>query len=104
MTDKKVKKVSPVKVAREKQDIKSAPKKAVIHKKFEGVVVSDKMDKTIVALVTSVKIAPKYEKRYTATKRYKVHDEKNQYKEGDKVTFIECRPISKDKKWRVIYN
>ena len=104
MTDKKVKKSSPAKVVREKQNTTPASKKVLIRKKFEGEVVSDKMDKTIVVLVTSVKVAKKYQKRYTATKRYKVHDEKNQYREGDKVTFIECRPLSKDKKWRVIYS
>jgi small subunit ribosomal protein S17 len=70
---------------------------------LSGVVVSDKMDKTIVVVVENVKIHPKYQKRYAVSKRYKVHDEKNQYKEGDKVTFIECRPLSKDKRWRVLY-
>jgi len=70
---------------------------------LEGVVASDKMDKTIVVVVENVKIHPKYKKRYTVTKRYKVHDEKNQYKEGDKVRFMECRPLSKDKRWRVLY-
>lgn len=76
--------------------------KETIQRKFQGVVVSDKMDKTIVVSVTSTKIHPKYEKRYTMNKKYKVHDEKNQHKEGDKVTFVECRPLSKDKRWRVI--
>ncbi|RLC38329.1 30S ribosomal protein S17 [Candidatus Falkowbacteria bacterium] len=79
-------------------------KKTVIKKKFNGVVVSDKMDKTIVVRVDRVSVHPKYKKRYTVSKRYKVHDEKNKKKEGDKVTFIECRPISKDKKWRVVYS
>jgi small subunit ribosomal protein S17 len=74
-----------------------------IKKKFQGVVFSDKMDKTIVVKVDSSKKHPKYQKRYVSTKKYKVHDEKNQYHEGDKVNFVECRPISKDKKWRVIY-
>ena len=77
--------------------------KKVIKKKFNGVVVSDKMDKTIVVKVDRVRVHPKYKKRYTVSKKYKVHDEKNMLKEGDKVTFIECRPISKDKRWRVIY-
>jgi small subunit ribosomal protein S17 len=40
-------------------------------------------------------------KRFTVSRKYKVHDEKNQYKEGDKVSFVECRPMSKDKRWRV---
>ena len=78
-------------------------KQNVIKKKFSGVVVSNKMDKTIVVKVDSVKIHPKYKKRYTVSKKYKVHDEKNKFKEGDKVDFTECRPLSKDKRWRVIY-
>jgi small subunit ribosomal protein S17 len=77
-------------------------KKAVIIRKFKGVVVSDKMDKTIVVKVERVKIHPKYKKRYKVSKKYKVHDENNKYKEGDQVIFRQCRPISKDKKWRVI--
>jgi len=83
----------------EKNNIKNK----IIKRKFSGVVVSDKMDKTIVVSVNRVKIHPRYKKRYTLSKKYKVHDEKNQYKKGDKVQFIETRPISKDKRWRVIY-
>jgi len=79
-------------------------KKAVLRKKFSGVVLSDKMDKTITVRVDKVKIHPKYQKRYTASKKYKVHDEKNQFKIDDKVAFEECRPMSKDKRWRVIYS
>ena len=78
-------------------------KKPVIKKKFSGIVVSDKMDKTIIIKVNRVKIHPKYKKRYSVSKRYKVHDEKNKFKVDDKVIFIECRPLSKDKRWRVIY-
>ena len=78
-------------------------KKTIIRKKFNGTVVSDKMNKTIVVKVDRVRVHPKYKKRYTISKNYKVHDEKNQYKENDKVTFMECRPISKDKRWRVLY-
>jgi small subunit ribosomal protein S17 len=76
--------------------------KKIIRRKFEGVVVSDKTDKTIVVTVTTTKLHPKYFKRYISTKKYKVHDSENKYKIGDKVVFIECRPISKDKKWRVL--
>lgn len=78
-------------------------KRQVIRRKFNGVVTSDKMDKTRIVAVTSAKIYPKYLKRYKVSKKFKVHDEKNQYKVGDKVSFIECRPISKDKRWRMIY-
>jgi small subunit ribosomal protein S17 len=87
----------------DKKEVKNIDTKIeAIRKKFEGIVVSDKMDKTIVVKVDRVKQHPKYLKRYTVSKRYKVHDEKNQYKEGDKVSFIECRPLSKNKMWRII--
>lgn len=77
--------------------------KEVIKKVFDGIVVSDKQDKTITVRIDRVKIHPKYKKRYTVSKKYKVHDEKNKFKLEDKVSFIECRPLSKDKRWRVIY-
>jgi len=76
--------------------------KKAIKRKFIGVVTSDKMDKTIVVRVETVKRDLKYHKRYKAAKKYKVHDENNKYKEGDRVEFVECRPLSKDKKWRVL--
>ncbi len=79
-----------------------AEKKEMISRKFIGVVVSDKSAKTIVVKVESVKIHPKYQKRYTVSRKYKVHDENNKFKVGDKVTFVECRPLSRDKRWRVI--
>ncbi len=78
--------------------------KATMKRTLQGVVASDKMDKTVVVSVESVKFHPKYKKRYVQSKRYKVHDPKNQFKEGDKVVFVECRPLSKDKRWRVIYS
>jgi small subunit ribosomal protein S17 len=71
-------------------------------KKMQGVVVSDKMDKTIVVSVTSVKIHPKYQKRFKRNKRYSVHDPENQYKEGDEVLFTPSKPFSKNKKWLVL--
>jgi len=77
--------------------------KTVIKRKFKGVVVGDKMNKTRTVSVESVKIHPLYKKRYRVNKKFKVHDEKNLYKIGDKVSFVECRPISKDKRWRMIY-
>lgn len=66
-----------------------------------GIVVSDKMDKTIVVKVDRLKKHSKYEKRFKVSKKYKVHDAKNKYKIGDTVEFVECKPISKDKKWSV---
>jgi len=76
--------------------------KKIIKRNFVGVAVSNKADKTVVVEVKRTKVHPKYLKRYITSKKYRVHDEKNKYKVGDKVAFIECRPISKDKKWRVI--
>lgn len=71
-------------------------------RKLEGVVISDKMAKTIVVRVNRAKTHPKYKKQYTESKNYKVHDEKNEFHIGDQVIFLETRPISKDKCWRVI--
>lgn len=68
-------------------------------RKRKGIVVSDKMDKTIVVAVTDYKTHPKYLKKYRSTKNYKVHDEENKFKVGETVEFIECKPISKDKKF-----
>jgi len=69
---------------------------------FKGIVVSDKSDKTVVVKIDRVKMHSKYHKRYTVSKNFKAHDEKNEYKTGDKVIIQECRPLSKDKRWRVI--
>ena len=71
-------------------------------KKLKGIVVSDKMDKTIVVKVDRRVAHPKYKKSFTISKKYKVHDEKNKYKVGNEVTFTSCKPYSKDKKWRVV--
>jgi len=71
-------------------------------KRFQGVVTSDKMDKTIVVKINRIKVHPIYKKRYQVSKKYKVHDQKNEAKIGDQVIFEECRPLSKDKKWRLI--
>lgn len=70
---------------------------------IEGVVVSDKMDKTVVVAVDTLKAHPKYLKRYLVTKRYKAHDPENKFKIGDKVRIQETRPMSRGKKWKVIY-
>jgi len=69
-------------------------------KRFQGIVVSDKMDKTIVVKVDRIKVHPIYKKRYRISKKYKVHDLKNEAKIKDRVIFEEC--LSKDKKWRLI--
>lgn len=67
-----------------------------------GKVVSDKMAKTVVVSVDQLKEHPKYHKRYRVTKKYKAHDEKNEIKVGDVVMIEECRPISRDKCWKVV--
>ncbi|MEA3272120.1 MAG: 30S ribosomal protein S17 [Patescibacteria group bacterium] len=77
--------------------------KKKIKRRFKGTVVSDKMKKTIVVRIDTRKTHSKYLKQYTSSRRFKVHDEKEQFKVGDVVFFEECRPISKDKKWRVVY-
>lgn len=74
----------------------------VVKRKLEGEVVSDKMDKTVTVLVTILKSHSKYSKQYKSSKKYKAHDEKNEYKIGDKVVIEACRPLSKDKRWRVV--
>jgi small subunit ribosomal protein S17 len=69
---------------------------------FEGIVISDKMNQTRVVEVIRFKTHPLYKKRYKVFRHYKIDDKNNESKEGDKVLFEECRPISKDKKWRLI--
>ncbi len=71
-------------------------------KQLTGTVISDKMQKTVVVLVERIKEHPKYKRRYKIHKKYKAHDEKQEYKMGDKVIIEESRPISKEKRWRVI--
>lgn len=68
-------------------------------RKLTGTVVSDKMDKTRVVAVTRLKKHKKYPKYFKVTRRFKAHDEKNEYKSGDKVLIQETRPISKEKRW-----
>ena len=68
----------------------------------EGIVVSDKMDKTDVVAEATMKLHKLYKKRLKATKKYKAHDENNDCNVGDKVKIMETRPLSKDKRWRVV--
>lgn len=67
-----------------------------------GRVVSDKMSKTIVVMVETYKRHPLYHKRMTYTKKFKAHDENNEAKVGDVVRIMETRPLSKDKRWRLV--
>ena len=69
---------------------------------FSGVVVSDKMNKTITVLVNRRYKHPLYGKYITSSKKYHVHDEHEQAKAGYVVTFQECRPISKSKSWKLV--
>ena len=71
-------------------------------KQLTGIVVSNKMQKTVVVLVERIKEHPKYKRRFKVKKKYKAHDETGQYHVGDKVLIEECKPISKEKRWRVI--
>lgn len=71
--------------------------------KSSGVVVSNKMDKTIVVAVDTLKTHPKYLKQYRSTKKYKVHvEDASKYTMGQKVLFQECRPMSRDKRHTIV--
>ena len=70
-------------------------------KTLVGVVVSDKMEKTVVVAVERLVTHPLYGRRMRRTKRYKAHDEENTAREGDRVELAETRPLSRDKRWRV---
>ncbi len=69
---------------------------------LQGVVVSDKQDKTVVVKVERQVMHPVYKKFVKKSKKYAAHDENNQFKLGDTVSIQECRPISKNKTWTVI--
>ncbi len=71
-------------------------------RKLKGVVVSDKMNKTRVVLVERLKKHKKYHKYFKVRKRFKAHDENNEYKVGDKVIILETKPLSKEKRWKII--
>jgi small subunit ribosomal protein S17 len=70
---------------------------------LQGVVVSDKTDKTVVVRVDRRLTHPLYKKTIQRSKKYSAHDEENRFKEGDVVSIEESRPISKTKKWKVVY-
>ena len=69
---------------------------------LQGVVVSDKMEKTVVIKIERLTRHPLYAKVLKRAHTFKAHDEKNECRVGDVVTIAECRPISKDKSWRVV--
>lgn len=70
-------------------------------RKLQGIVISNKMSKTVVVRVDTLKLHPKYRKFYRVSKKFKAHDAHGEFHIGDIVIMIETRPISKDKRWRV---
>jgi small subunit ribosomal protein S17 len=81
--------------------MESAIKNPILTRK-KGVVVSDKMQKTVIVAVSTLKTHPKYRKKYKSTKRYKAHDAEGKHKVGDVVEIVPCRPISKGKNYKVV--
>lgn len=73
-----------------------------LRKTRTGIVVSDKMDKTVVVAIEEYTKHPVYSKVIKRTKKYKAHDEENACQTGDKVKIMETRPLSKEKRWRVV--
>lgn len=73
-----------------------------LRKTMVGIVTSDKMDKTVVVTIKDRVKHPLYNKIVDKSVKYKAHDEKNECGVGDKVQIMECRPLSKDKNWRVV--
>ena len=71
-------------------------------KEFVGIVRSDKMMKTIVVAIETLKLHPLYKKYVKRVKKVKAHDERNEAKIGDRVRVIECRPLSKEKCWKLV--
>ena len=69
---------------------------------LKGTVVSDKMQKTVIVEIVRLTKNLKYKKYFKVSKRYKAHDEKNEYHTGDKVLIQEAKPMSKEKRWKVI--
>ena len=78
----------------------ASPQKKI--RKITGIVVSDKMAKTRVISVSRLKKHPRYLKYQTLTTRFKAHDENNEFHTGDKVVIEETRPLSKDKRWKIV--
>ena len=90
-------------------DYKSTPKhpkkkgKQMTRRTLQGVVVSNKADKTVTVKVERKVTHPVYKKIIRLTKKYAAHDEQNKFVEGDIVKIMECKPISKTKCWEVVY-
>jgi len=71
-------------------------------RKLQGIIVSDKMNKTRIVEVTRLKKHPRYKKYFKVSARFKAHDEDNEYKTGEKVFIEETKPISKEKRWKIL--
>ncbi len=84
------------------EEKKTIEEKKVQRRQFTGVVTSAKSDKTIVVEVERSQRHKLYGKFFVKSRKFHVHDEQNQYAEGDSVNFVECRPLSKTKRWRVV--
>ncbi|MCE2802467.1 MAG: 30S ribosomal protein S17 [Gemmatimonadota bacterium] len=84
------------------ETVKTAASARPARKTRQGLVVSDKMDKTVVVAIERRVPHPVYGKMVTRTKRLKAHDEQNSAKVGDTVRIVETRPLSKDKRWRLL--
>ncbi len=76
--------------------------RTTLRKERVGLVVSDKMDKTVVVAITEKSKHPLYKKTITKTTKFKAHDENNDCHIGDTVRIMETRPLSKDKRWRLV--
>ena len=85
------------------QELGPVKERAVSRKKeFVGIVKSDKMDKTIVVAIETLKLHPLYKKYVKRVKKVKAHDGKNEAKIGDRVRVIESRPLSREKRWKLV--
>ena len=82
----------------DKKDSIKKPQKT----RLRGIVISDKMQETVVVSVERLILNVKYKKRLRITKKFKAHNKDNKYKTGDRVIIEECRPMSKDKRWIII--
>lgn len=77
-------------------------KKSTTRRRLKGIVVSNKMDKTAVVRVDRTVVHAKYLKRFMISKKYKAHDPNNEAQVGQEVTIEETRPLSRDKRWRIV--
>ena len=100
--DKKARSTAPDKKARNTAPAANARSTAPVQKVLQGRVVSNKMQKTIVVEIRQRKLHRLYKKYLTRSKKIKAHDEKNECGIGDTVRVVESRPLSRDKRWRLV--